>query len=143
MGKLRIDGLPVPPSANAMYRMYRSRIYPTSKYKEWLEITVPLIVQEFESRGIRTPLMGRAQIHAIIYGGRGFRDSGDVGNLEKASTDALKPSHVDSAGRIQRLGAAVIFDDSVKYVNDNRQSYVDRADKKAHCSMSLIIRWLE
>lgn len=69
--------IPIPPSANRMYRKVRNFMIPSPEYIAWLEAAGPIV------RRHTGPITGMIAVHIKVWGGRGWVESSDLDNLEK------------------------------------------------------------
>ena len=97
--------LPVPPSANHLWRVVSRRVVRSRRYAAWRDGAVILLRTQLP-RVTRYPVAVRVTIH----GGRGWRVDRDLDNVLKAVLDALVAS--------ERLA-----DDSTQYVQSVRLDY--------------------
>ena len=96
--------IPIPPSANAIWRAWRGRILRSKRYEAWRwECSLLLGRQPM----VETP----CSVEIVIYGGKGFTLAHDLDNLCKPTLDLL---------RLVR----VIPEDSAKYVELVQCRYV-------------------
>lgn len=96
--------VPIPPSANNLWRTVmrggRPRTIRTPEYESWLAVaTAKMRV------GLTRAEAYPVRVTVEITGGKGWRANRDLGNVDKATEDALKH-------------AEIIVDDSVKYVTE-------------------------
>lgn len=103
-GTLSSIEVPVPPSTNHLFANIpgKGRIR-TRAYKSWQELAYPFLSQV--ARPTRFP------VAVLIVVSGNINPSRDIANVEKAVVDGL-------------VHCGVLPDDSVRYVNDNRQLYV-------------------
>lgn len=91
--------LPLPPSANRMWRKYRGRIVCSKEYVSWLTIAVPLI------RMTMNKFDNPISVKIVLVSGLGWSFACDLDNRIKPVLDAIR-----KAGRI--------VDDTCRYVVD-------------------------
>lgn len=117
--------IPIPPSANALWKHGKGRTFKDAKYSRWLEQSAWLLARDLPHvKG------ARVGVEVSIYGGRGFPKSRDVDNCQKAVLDCL-----------QRAG--VIENDNVQCVKWVRVEYFDPESRKAEASCEVGIEILE
>jgi len=94
--------VPLPPSVNGMYVNVpgRGRV-PSKAYTTWKRAAVPVL------KRMPRPESFPVEVRYVILPGNGWRWSADVGNREKALTDAV-------------VAAGVLPDDNTKYVGGVR-----------------------
>lgn len=90
--------IPIPPSANRIWRTSGDVHHKSKQYKDWLKVAVPMLAQLGVMQ--RYP----CQVELAIHPGKGWRGGRDIDNCIKPVIDAL------------RL-AGVIVSDNAKHVN--------------------------
>lgn len=116
--------LPVPPSANHLWRSVRSgrggkvRVIAAENYRRWLGVAVPLL------RLTAPAVRGRVAVLVAIVGGSGFKVSRDLDNCNKGVLDALRH-------------AGVIDGDDVRVVRRVVAEYRDGAGGPARCEVTV------
>jgi crossover junction endodeoxyribonuclease RusA len=114
--------VPVPPSVNSLYLNVRGRgRVPTPAYRAWRAAAEPVIAAK-----LPPPPSFPVEVCGVILPGKGWRVTADVGNREKALTDAL-------------VAAGVLPDDRQRYVAGVRLA-VDDAARSA--GPTLVLVWL-
>jgi Holliday junction resolvase RusA-like endonuclease len=99
--------LPIPPSANRLWRVVNGRAIKSREYREWEEVA-GLTLRLARPRPTPSP----AGVHIRITGGKGFNRARDADNCIKPALDLL------------RHGGA-LPGDSVMTLHDVRCSYVE------------------
>lgn len=80
--------IPMPPSVNRIWRSVKgrggkSRVICSDNYRQWLRIAIPTI-------RVGLPVFaGPVKVTITIRGGKGWLNSRDIGNADKATLDAL------------------------------------------------------
>lgn len=107
---MRTVEVPIPPSANNLWRVVRpfkkgggrapARIARTEVYESWLQQAKACL-----RAGLKPATAYPVRIRIAVVGGKGWRADRDLGNCDKAVEDALKH-------------AGIIKDDKVKYVTE-------------------------
>lgn len=115
--------IPIPPSANGMWKKTRQKMYRSPKYQAWLDVAVPLIRLKY--RGIESPI----RIEVAITGGKGWRINRDLDNVFKPLIDGIKL-------------AEIVPDDTTAYVTSISGDYFPPAGKKsvAKCEINITSR---
>lgn len=111
--------LPIPPSANRMYRKVRNMMIPAPEYLHWLEAAAPIVRRHITGH-LATPIT----VHIKVWSGKGWRENSDLDNLEKPIKDMLQAK--EFGGR--QLGAAVLESDDCRHVRYGTHEYIDRED---------------
>lgn len=121
--------LPLPPSANDMYRFMRGGVYPTKKYLDWLLAASEIILEQ------RTePIEGRIAVAITVWGGKGWTESSDLDNCRKAVNDVLQPKMRKVGGTRERpvmrqFGSGLIQSDDCRTVRASSERYFDRQER--------------
>lgn len=109
--------IPVPVSANAMYKIMRTRkggvfLGKSPEYKDWL-LTAGMLMRAGLDKVVTLPVRVRLEVR----GGDGFRRSRDLDNLLKATIDCLRAAKILPNDRISEVAEV-----SAKYlpVQDER-----------------------
>ena len=102
--------VPVPPSANRMYRIIRGRMYRSSDYMAWLDVAVDCF-----RRNMR-PVEGPAEVEIVLSTGKGVTVRSDIDNLVKPVLDALQPPSIGEDGNVNKPGAGIIQGDDIRLV---------------------------
>ncbi len=126
--------LPVPPSANRLWRTFRGHNVRSGEYNRWLEVASDLMKRHL------VPINGPVDVLIMIFGGKGLMVTSDLDNFIKPVLDALKSPSYDKLGKISKPGSAVIEDDNVRVVKSITCHYIDRLKKSkgaAFCVVSL------
>jgi Holliday junction resolvase RusA-like endonuclease len=112
MKSARIE-LPIPPSANRLYRNGARGIgrFDTQDYKDWKAAAGWAILQQKVS-----PFLNPVRVVVTVTGGSDFNGLRDIDNCLKASLDLLK-------------NQGIIPNDSVKWVKKVSASYEERLNK--------------
>ena len=96
-----VEQYPVPPSANALYRVARRSVHKSVKYNRWLMATVPLIRTDFRGVSIEPKTPIAVSVRANIDRRR------DLDNIIKPILDCLQVADVipndNYVDRIQML----------------------------------------
>lgn len=133
-GERQTIEIPLPPTANNIWRIFGSRQHKSSHYLAWL--TECAIIAERDMRPTVTP----CQITVQIRLGKGFARNRDLDNCIKPCIDLLKPpSYRRSDGKLSSPGASIIPEDSVEYVMRIVAEVLPPYDKKsgAECYLSV------
>lgn len=102
--------LPLPPSANRMFRVARTRrgrgrLVKSRDYKAWLALAGPLL-----RVGLERPALP-ARVSFVVWGGDGWSRNRDVDNLVKPLVDAL-------------VVARLLPDDNSRYLHEIRIRFI-------------------
>ena len=102
--------VPVPPSANRMYRIIRGRMYRSPDYMAWLDVAVDCF-----RRNMR-PVDGPAEVEIVLSTGKGVTVRSDLDNLVKPVLDALQPPSIGENETVEKPGAGIIQNDNIQTV---------------------------
>lgn len=105
--------IPIPPSANRLWRIFGSRMHKSKDYVQWLEHVGWLLKRDLPH--VRNARVG---VRIDVHGGKGFTKRRDMDNCLKPVLDALRES-------------GVIEDDNVQYVKWVCAEYHEPESKKA------------
>ena len=122
--------VPVPPSANRMYRIIRNRMHRSSEYMAWLDVAVDCF-----RRNMR-PVDGPAEVVIVLRTGKGVTVRSDLDNLVKPVLDALQPPWVGEDGKVKKPGAAIILGDDIRLVQKITTLVVE-GDRKADAFLTV------
>lgn len=114
--------LPLCPSTNNLYLNKGKKRIKTKAYRDWSERAAGLLKAVPKWAG-GYPVA----IDITIVGGKGWTLGCDVGNREKACTDAL-------------VNAGIIFNDSCKHISDVRVRYEPGVSKALPAVMRVVVR---
>lgn len=103
--------IPLPPSANRLWRVFGGRVCKSRHYVEWLEHVTWLLRREMK------PVAGPAHVSMLLRGGKGITVRSDLDNLIKPTIDALK-------------GAGILVDDNLEHVVGVDARYEPRTSRK-------------
>jgi Holliday junction resolvase RusA-like endonuclease len=117
--------IPLPPTANNIWRIFGSRQHKSALYTKWLAECAELVAEEMR------PVVGPICITVTIRLGKGFPKSRDLDNCVKPCIDLLKPTSYKRNGDVASVGAAIIEDDSVEYVRRIVAEVIPAYDKKS------------
>ena len=107
--------LPIPPSANRLWRVFGGRVVKSRYYAEWLDHVVWILRRDMK------PVSVPCKVEILLVGGRGTTIRSDLDNKIKPTLDALRD-------------AGIIPDDSVQFVTQIEARYTPRESKKAQAS---------
>ena len=80
-----------PPSANAIWRVYKGRIIKSAPYRQWIAATTGLITwQRLKAKYPKEPIRGPCALHLYV----GYNSRRDLGNYGKAIEDILQQARV-------------------------------------------------
>lgn len=117
--------IPIPPSANRLWRIFGSKMYKHKDYTAWLEHCGWLLARDLPH--VKGKPVG-VEVH--IYGGKGFTKARDIDNCLKPVLDCLRH-------------AGVIEEDNVQVVKWVKGEYHEPESRKAEASCSVGIEILE
>lgn len=115
--------LPVPPSANRLWRVFRGHAVRSADFNRWLDSAVDAMKRHL------APVSGQVTVEITIFGGKGLTVRSDLDNFAKPIMDALKPPSFDRLGKLSKAGASIIEDDCLEFVKSIRLVYRDREKK--------------
>lgn len=112
--------LPIPPSANHIWKMSRGKQYRSEEYVNWIEAAQWLLHRDLKK------VDGIVRVTITIYGGKGFPVNRDLDNCIKPAVDALRKS-------------GVIRDDNVQHVREVVARYIHPLSKKTEANMTVSV----
>lgn len=129
--------IPLPPTANNIWRIFGSRQHKSSHYLKWLTECVEIVKDEMQ------PVIGPVRVTVTIRLGKGFPRNRDLDNCIKPCLDLLKPPSFRRAdGKLSSPGASIIQDDSVEYVPEIIARVLPAYDKKSDAECWISVRAL-
>lgn len=129
--------IPVPPSANRLWRIFRNRQHKATEYKDWLKYTAHLLRERMR------PVDGTVRIVIELRFGKGFMRSRDLDNCIKPIIDALKPPRYDKEGKLASDGAGIIPDDSIEIVRSICIDVLPAIDKKSEAECVVMVERID
>lgn len=90
--------IPVPPSTNALYRVFQGRSIKSAGYRKWADA----VATSLKSQGAG-PLCPPCELVLTIHGGTGWRVNRDLDNALKATQDAMVEAGILPGDDCQRL----------------------------------------
>jgi len=87
--------LPIPPSANKLWRVHRGRAIKSREYRAWLE-EASLVVLMARAKAVPPPV----RVVLTLRGGKGFNRARDGDNLFKPTLDLLRHAHIISGDTV-------------------------------------------
>lgn len=129
--------IPIPPSANHLWKIFGNRQYKAPAYRAWLEEVVPFIERNLAKAE------GPVQVTIQLRFGKGLRANRDIDNCIKPCLDALKPPAFDKDGKMKSPGASIIYDDSLEAVRRITVELLPAYDKKSEAECRLIVEPIE
>ena len=115
--------IPIPPSANRIWRIFGNRMHKSKDYSAWLEHTGWLL-----RRDLRT-FTEPVAVTVTIYGGKGFSKARDIDNCLKPVLDSLRT-------------CGVIPDDNIQFVHRVTGEYRLPESKKSDASCTVTVEEL-
>jgi hypothetical protein len=125
--------IPVPESANHLWKIFGNRQYKTKAYRDWLEYTAQILRERM------APVEGPVRITITIRFGKGFMRSRDLDNCFKPIIDVLKPPRYDKEGKLSSDGAGIIPDDSIETVRSIAADVEPAFDKKSEAECWVLV----
>lgn len=99
---MKYSEIPIPPSANRIWRIFGNRMHKSKQYTEWLEHVAWLLRRDLSNAPV--PCCVVIEIH----GGKGWHKARDLDNTIKPAIDALRASGVlveDTCDYVSRVEA--------------------------------------
>jgi|GEM_PF-5191422 len=103
--------VPIPPSANRLWRVWGGRVAKAAEYKKWLRECC-LEHEDLKDKAVEIPV----EVVITIRLGKGFPASRDIDNVVKPCMDLLKPRSFKKNGDLDHEGLGLIKDDKVEFV---------------------------
>lgn len=133
----RPDGImvPVPPSANRLWRVWNGRVSRAAEYKKWLKECC------IEHRAIKNQQVNfPVEVIITLRLGKGYIASRDIDNCIKPAMDLLKPDSHKRNGDLDHEGLGIIEDDKVAFVRGIRIVVLPPHDSKSEAEF--YIHWV-
>jgi len=108
--------IPIPPSANRLWRIFGSRMHKSKHYVEWLEHCSWLLKQT-----MRPAANYPVSVTVTIHGGKGWTRARDIDNVLKPCLDLLRE-------------AGILAEDKVDYVTEVTAIYIPPTSKKSEAT---------
>lgn len=89
--------LPIPPTANHLWKRRGERFYLNPTYRDWLDACGFVVKSAF---GTMPPPV---QVSITVHGGKGFNRSRDIDNLIKPTIDLLRKAGVLVGDRVEEV----------------------------------------
>lgn len=110
---IQVVEIPLPPSANRMYRKHQGRMRPSAEYLAWVS-TLGWWLKFQRTKEQPTP----CRVSILIIGGKGWRENNDIDNRLKPALDGLVKN-------------GIIKDDASRYIKQEELIYRERPSRKA------------
>lgn len=129
--------IPLPPTANKIWRTVGNRTYATKEYRDWLKLCADLFREHWR------PIDGPVRVTLTIRYGKGFPCSRDADNCLKPVMDALKPPRHAKDGTLTGDGASIIPDDCIEVVRGIAIEVLPAHDKKSEAECWVMVESIE